>query len=186
MSSRVAVNYRNGNSLFYIEQLSADTFLGSFSCRIAEYNDYLSKDALRSQDDHVALTWLLRERATGEIAAYMSLIADAIKLSMSEKEIHNLNYPFKTIPAIKMAKLAVSGTVTEKYKGLGTYMVNKALHIARVCNRQLFAARFLTVDADVEHDAGVIAFYEKNGFFPNAEFHNKNRKTISMRKDLYK
>ncbi|GHV76943.1 hypothetical protein AGMMS49942_17640 [Spirochaetia bacterium] len=38
----------------------------------------------------------------------MSLIADAIKLSVSEKELHNLNYPFKTIPAMKIAKLAVS------------------------------------------------------------------------------
>ena len=34
--------------------------------------------------------------------------------------------------------------------------------------------------------AGVLVFYEKNGFIPNAEFHNKNRKTISMRKDIYK
>ena len=185
MSSRVAVNYRNGNTLFCIEQLSADTLLYGFSCRIAEYNDYLFEDALRSQNDHVALTWLLCKRTTGEIAAYMSLIADAIKLSTSEKEIHNLNYPFKTIPAIKMAKLAVSGTVQEKYKGIGTYMVSKALAFARICNRQLCAARFLTVDADIEHDNGVLAFYEKNGFIPNAELYNKNRKTISMRKDIY-
>ena len=185
MSSRVLVNYRNGNILFFIEQLTENTLLDSFSCRIAEYNNYLLNDALRSQNDHVALTWLLRERTIGEIAAYMSLITDAIKLSASEKEIHNLKYPFKTIPAIKMAKLAVSGIVKEKYRGLGTYMVNKALHIARVCSRQLCAARFLTVDADIEHDKGVIAFYEKNGFIPNAELYNRNRKTISMRKDLY-
>ena len=47
------------------------------------------------------------------------------------------------------------------------------------------AARFLTVDADIEHDKGVLVFYEKNGFIPNAEHYNKNRKTISMRKDIY-
>ena len=81
MSSRIVVNYKNGNTLFYIEQLSADTLLDGFSCHIAEYNDYLFEDALRSQNDHVALTWLLRERTTEEIAAYMSLIADAITLS---------------------------------------------------------------------------------------------------------
>jgi len=159
--------------------------LDGFSCRIVEYTDYLFKDALRSQDDHVALTWLLRERATGEIAAYMSLIADAIKLSASEKEVHSLNHPFKTIPAVKIAKLAVAQQSREKYKGLGTYMINKALAFAYICNRHLFAARFLTVDADVEHDSGVVAFYDKNGFVPNAELGNKNRKTISMRKDLY-
>ena len=65
-------------------------------------------------------------------------------------------------------------------------MVSKALAFARICNRQLLAARFLTVDADIEHDKGVLAFYEKNGFIPNAELYNKNRKTISMRKDIYK
>jgi len=28
-------------------------------------------------------------------------------------------------------------------------------------------------------------FYKKNGFLANDEFVNKNRKTISMRKDIY-
>ena len=115
----------------------------------------------------------------------MSLIADAIKLSATEKELHNLKYPFKTIPAIKIAKLAVSRSVQEKYKGLGTYMINTAASFALICNRQFLAARFLTVDADIEHDEGVLAFYEKNGFIPNTELFNKKRKTISMRKDIY-
>jgi uncharacterized Rmd1/YagE family protein len=107
----ITVSYRNGNTLFYFEQLSPNAPLEGFSCLINEYNDYLFQDALRSQNDHVALTWLLRERDTDIIIAYMSLIADAIKLSVSEKEIHNLNYPFKTIPAMKIGKLAVSNTV---------------------------------------------------------------------------
>ncbi|MDR1838423.1 MAG: hypothetical protein LBQ93_02395 [Treponema sp.] len=185
MSPRIAIDYQNGNTLFYFEQLSSDTRLDGFSCLIAEYNDYLFEDALRSQNDHVALTWLLRERTAGTIAAYMSLIADAIKLSVSEKEIHNLNYPFKTIPAMKIAKLAVSKTVQEKYRGLGTYMINKALALARLCNRQFFACRFLTVDADIEHNESVIKFYRKNGFVPNAEMNNRRNKTISMRKDIF-
>jgi ribosomal protein S18 acetylase RimI-like enzyme len=128
---------------------------------------------------------LLRERIAGTIAAYMSLIADAIKLSVPEKEIHNLNYPFKTIPAMKIAKLAVSQTVQAKYKGLGTYMISNALALARTCNRQLFACRFLTVDADIEHNESVIKFYRKNGFVPNAEMNNRRNKTISMRKDIF-
>jgi GNAT superfamily N-acetyltransferase len=186
MSSRVAVSRQNGGSLFYFEQLSPDTPLDNFSCLIVEYNDYLFEDALRSQNDHVALTWLLRERNTGVIAAYMSLIADAIKLSVSEKELHNLDYPFKTLPAMKIAKLAVSQAVQKQYKGLGSYMISKASALVRTCNRQLFAARFLTVDADIEHNKGVLAFYEKNGFLSNTELYNKNRKTVSMRKDVYK
>jgi hypothetical protein len=108
--SRIVVNYQNGKNFFSIKQLSADTLLDGFSCRITEYTNYLLKDALRSQNDHVALTWLLRERATGEIAAYMSLIMDAIKLSFTEKERHHLNYPFRTVPAMKIAKLASNTT----------------------------------------------------------------------------
>jgi hypothetical protein len=98
MSPRITINRRNGDDHFYFEQLSQTAPLGDFSCFIGEYNEYLFEDALRSQKDHVALTWLLRERTSGAVAAYMSLIADAIKLSVSEKETHNLNYPFKAIP----------------------------------------------------------------------------------------
>ena len=74
---------------FNLEPLNASVPLGGFSCGIEEYNEYLMKDALRSQNDHIALTWLLRERNTGSVAAYMSLIADAIKLTATEKELHN-------------------------------------------------------------------------------------------------
>ena len=81
MSCPLAVSHRNGNILFYFEQLSSNVSLDGFSCLIAEYNNYLFEDALRSQNDHIALTWLLKERTTGIIAAYMSLIADAIKLN---------------------------------------------------------------------------------------------------------
>ncbi|MDR0312193.1 MAG: hypothetical protein LBI14_01200 [Treponema sp.] len=185
MSSRVAVDLKNGDKWFYIEQLAGNSFLEEFSCTIAEYNDYLFEDALRSQNDHIALTWLLRERSSDILVAYMSLIADANKLSLAEKELHKLDYPFKTLPAIKIAKLAVSQNSQEKYKGLGSFMIDKASAFARICNRQLFAARFLTVDADIEHDKGILAFYEKNGFILNAELFNKNRKTVSMRKDIF-
>jgi ribosomal protein S18 acetylase RimI-like enzyme len=185
MISRITISHKNGSALFFFDQLEKNTPLDSFSCFIDEYNNYLNQDALSSQNDHIALTWLLRERDSEAIISYMSLIADAIKLSATEKELHNLNYPFKTIPAIKIAKLAVSQSAQKNYKGIGTYMIDKAAGLARICNRQLLAARFLTVDADIEHDEGVMAFYEKNGFIPNAELFNKNRKTISMRKDIY-
>jgi len=83
--------------LFSLEQLTRKTNLDSFLCPIEEYNNYLFQEAIRSQNDQMALTWLFLERSTRNIAAYMSLIADAIKLSATEKELHNLDYPFKTI-----------------------------------------------------------------------------------------
>jgi hypothetical protein len=170
---------------FKIEPLSTAICCKNFDCAVAEYNEYLVHDALRSLNDHIALTWLLTERSTGKIAAYMSVIMDAIKLSFTEKELHHLNYPFRTVPAMKMAKLAVDRMFSEKYKGIGTFMIDSAERLAWACNVTHCACRFLTVDADIEHNEGVRTFYEKNGFLLNSELYNKNRKTISMRKDLY-
>jgi hypothetical protein len=115
----------------------------------------------------------------------MSLIADAIKLSATEKELHALSYPFKTIPAMKIAKLAVDRSFMEKYKGIGSFMITAAIRKAIGCNDDYFACRFLTVDADIEHDPNVTAFYTKNGFIQNIEMNNKHSKTISMRKDIW-
>jgi len=170
---------------YKLKLLTSEENCNTFDCGISEYNDYLFNDALRSQNDHIALTWLLTERATEKVVAYMSLIMDSIKLSFSEKELHNLNYPFKTIPSMKIAKLAVDSSFSNIFKGIGTFMVDSAERLAWSCNTHYCAARFLTVDADIEHDEGVLAFYEKNGFISNSELFNKNRKTVSMRKDIY-
>jgi hypothetical protein len=184
--SQIKITPANVNGYFYLEPLSVQNKLPSFKCPIAEYNDYLLLDAIRSLNDHIAKTWFLREKATGNLAAYMSLITDAIKLSFTEKELHGLNYPFRTIPAMKVAKLAVDETFLAKYRGIGSFMIQIAERLAYGLNNDYCAARFLTVDADIEHDEGVLAFYQKNGFLQNAELYNKNRKTISMRKDLYR
>jgi len=170
--------------LFSLEQLKDKIRLDSFHCQIEEYNEYLFNEATRSQKDQMALTWLLCERSTGAIAAYMSLIADAIKLSATEKELHQLDYPFKTIPAMKIAKLAVSAPFQQKYRGIGSLMVEMAIQIAESCNELHFACRFITVDADIEHNETVLKFYEKNGFIPNEEAGKKRLKTISMRRDI--
>jgi len=97
MNKRIIITSKNVQNYFFLEKLVPEKPPLSFECPIAEYNDYLFQDALRSLGDHIAKTWLLREQKTGKIAAYMSLIMDAIKLSFTEKELHNLNYPFKTI-----------------------------------------------------------------------------------------
>ena len=185
MNRKIAISPKNADDHFYFKSFSSVSACGNFDCGITEYNEYLFQDASRSKDDHIALTWLLTEQATEKVAAYMSLIMDAIKLSFTEKELHNLNYPFKTIPAMKIAKLAVDSSFSERYRGIGSYMIYAAESRAIGCNDEYCAARFLTVDADIEHDTGVLAFYEKNGFIPNSELYNKNRKTISMRKDIY-
>ena len=183
--SRIKIALANANRYFDLEPLSTQSKLQEFRCSIDEYTDYLMDDAIRSLNDHIAKTWLLYEKKTNNIAAYMSLIADAIKLSFSEKELYGLKYPFNTIPAMKIGKLAVDETFAQKYKGIGSFMIQAAVELAYSLNRDYIAARFITVDADIEHNEGVFKFYEKNGFVPNSELLSKKRKTISMRKDIY-
>jgi hypothetical protein len=166
-------------------RLSSDCNVSDFDCAIPEYNLYLHRDALHAQEDLVSLTWVLIGREDKKIVAYMSLIADAIKLSLAEKELHHLNYPFRTLPAMKIAKLAVSKTAKEQYRGIGTWMLDMATIFAERSNQTQFACRFVTVDADIENDAGVTEFYTRNGFFLNSEMVKKNSKTINMRKDLF-
>jgi hypothetical protein len=64
-------------------------------------------------------------------------------------------------------------------------MIYLATGIAEDTNEQHSACRFITVDADIEHDSNVTTFYTKNGFIPNSEMNNKRSKTISMRKDIW-
>jgi hypothetical protein len=167
-----------------LARLSGPVKADEFECSVDEYNEYLTQEAWRAQAEFIATTWLLRERTSGSIVSYMSLINDAIKLNATEKELHHLDYPFRTIPAMKIAKLAVSKLSREQFKGIGSYMVYLAQYIAVTSNEQHSACRFLTVDADIEHDPHVTAFYTKNGFIANAEMGNKKSKTISMRKDI--
>ncbi|GMO52187.1 MAG: N-acetyltransferase [Treponemataceae bacterium] len=185
ISAAIVITRKNASEYFWLEQLEADAPVGAFDCCISEYTGYLQEESLRAQTDRVAKTWLLREETSGAIAAYMSLIADAVRLSTAERELHKLNYPFKTIPAMKIAKLAVAEAFRQKYRGIGSLMISFADEIADALNTDYCAVRFLTVDADIEHDAGVLDFYRKLGFAPNVELVNKKSKTLSMRRDLY-
>jgi hypothetical protein len=185
MNNRILISSHNGLKFFYFEKLKATSSLEGFCCSVPEYNEYLTTDAVRSRKDHIALTWLLREKEQKRIVSYMSLITDSIKISIAEKKFHSLNYPFKMIPSIKIAKLAVDESFLKKYKGIGTYMIKFAASRTYFCDKFYAACRFLTVDADIEHNAKVLDFYKKNGFLVNEELFNKNRKTVSMRKDIY-
>lgn len=171
-------------SQFRLERLSASSEIGSFYCCIEEYTQFLKEDSISYEDMHISNTWLLVEKSTKNVVAYMSIISDAIKLSGVEKTNCGIeSIPFCTIPATKLAKLAVDRNF--KKKGLGTLMINLAASLALSCN-DYQSSRFLTVDADIEHDPNLLVFYNKNHFVQNEKMNNRSSpKTISMRRDLY-
>lgn len=61
-------------------------------------------------------------------------------------------------------------------------MIELARGIAEDINESM-ACRFITVDADVEHNEQVTDFYYKNGFVLNESY--KRGRTISMRLNIY-
>ena len=129
---------------------------------------------------------MLVDTKTGSVLAYMSLVADSVQLTKSEKELVELGLiPFSTFPAMKIGKLAVDSEAKAKYHGIGSLMIRLARGFTSNLNGNGIACRFLTIDADVENNPNVTEFYIKNGFVLNERLNHKNRLTVSMRKDIF-
>lgn len=160
----------------------------SFDSHITEYNDYLNVASI-FDDLNISKTFLLLHRETGELLAYMTLSADAIKLTSDEKRNHNISkVPYASVPALKVGKLAVNRELSNcaRQKGYGSFLLEVARAYAFYMNEMGVACRFLTVDADIEYNAYTIQFYKKNGFVENLSNKSRNpRHTISMRKDIF-
>jgi hypothetical protein len=185
----ITVTPENFGDCFSFEKLNNTHNLASFTLPAnSEYAVSLHRDALRFQCAHISNTFLLIETATRTVAAYISLITDAVKLEDDEKNtLHIPDVAFETLPAAKIAKLAVDATFGKKYRRLGSLMLNFALAVADECNDHTLACRVLTVDADIEHDPGVTAFYEKNGFIAlQNKKYIKRTKTVPMWTDIFR
>lgn len=158
-----------------------------FDSGIDEYNSFFD-DAMFFEKLNISRTFVVKSNITGEIIGYFSLAADSIKLSQEEKFEGKLDgVPYKSIPAIKIGKLAINKKLSPciSRKGYGSFLIGIAEAIAANVNRNGVACRFLTVDADVEYNVETTVFYEKNGFCINQSNKSRgNSKTVSMRKDI--
>ena len=145
-----------------IEKLSEQNLNDSFTLaeNYAEYKDFLYKNALDYQNRFISKTYLLIENKTRNIIAYISLASDTVAMKPQEKKKIGIDdIPFLFMPAIKITKLAVS-------KNIGSYLVAFARLQAYLVNEDFMSCRVLSVDADIEHNPGVVEFYKKNGFVP--------------------
>ena len=176
----------NYNSYFYIEKLSVAHRIDEFDGD-NEYSLFLKQDALKHQESHISNTFLLIEKETGGIAAYISLIADAVTLQDEERALLLLpDIAFETLPALKIAKLAVADKMSQTYRYLGSLMIDFSRSIADQCNERFIACRILTTDADIEYDKKLPIFYEKNGFIAlRSKKYIKKTRTLPMWTDIY-
>ncbi|MBO4508292.1 MAG: hypothetical protein J5747_06595 [Spirochaetaceae bacterium] len=175
-----------------IEKLSEQNLNDSFTLaeNYAEYKDFLYKNALDYQNRFISKTYLLIENKTRNIIAYISLASDTVAMKPQEKKKIGIDdIPFLFMPAIKITKLAVSSGYSERYKNIGSYLVAFARLQAYLVNEDFMSCRVLSVDADIEHNPGVLEFYKKNGFVPLKSNIYKRKfphrtKIIGMWKDI--
>ena len=149
---------------FYsIVRLEATTDLSKFKCSDEDLNDFLWNEAKDYQAEMLAVTYLLIDPDTEDIAAYFSLLTDQIRFTPDENSIRNRinrKIPHSKqrhhYPAIKIGRLAVSAAY--EHQGVGRY----AIRFIRQTIKECFpiGCRFLTVDAY----ANATGFYESCGF----------------------
>lgn len=158
--------------------------INEFNCGIDEYNDFLIKEAELLGNQGVTQTQLLINNYTGDIMGYFSLCSASIRLKENEKGQHHMEgVSFNSIPCIKIGKLATSLKYKEKFKGIGSYLIQLVVGITDELNDTV-GCRFVAVDADIENNEKVNEFYEKNDFLVNEQLKRKDGKTLSMRLDI--
>ncbi|EFM10713.1 hypothetical protein PaecuDRAFT_2625 [Paenibacillus curdlanolyticus YK9] len=105
-----------------------------------EMNHFLQREALKEQENALNTTFLLYKG--NDLAGYMSLCADSIKLQSREQRSENV--PYETIPALKVARLAIHKGFQKM--GLGKFLLQYAIHKALIMREEFCGIKFLTLD----------------------------------------
>lgn len=124
-----------------------------------EFSTYWKKGrVLREVGSRLAGCWYLAHG--GNLAAYVTLLADRLTLELPVLEGEGIRY--RTFPAVKIGLLAAD----HRARGAGTALMRwTVLYTVReLCPR--LGVRFLTVDAlhDPDDDYDVAAYYARFGF----------------------
>jgi len=165
----------NLQDMVKLVDLSNGYRLSDFTCEFEEYNVFLRDEALNLQEAEISRVHLLINKENADIIAFMSLSTDSIKLSSSEKDSHKIGFVnFETTPSEKIGKLAVDMKYKEKFKGIGSLMIELAIGITEDLRDVGVACRFITVDADTRNNPTVADFYKKQGFLCNEKYKRGN------------
>jgi hypothetical protein len=152
-SLMIVINPENFRNYFNIEKLKTAHRINDFNeNNTNEYTLFFKQDALKHQESHISNTFVLVETESKTIAAYISLVSDAVTLKDEEKSRLLLpEISFETLPAVKIAKLAVAEKMSLTYRHLGSLMIDFSRSIADQCKERFIACRILTVDAYTYH-----------------------------------
>ncbi len=164
----------------HLVDFSTNYKIKDFDCGRQDYNFFIKKFAEKLHDECTSRTQLLIHNTTADVIGYISLCTGSIKLTDSEKEEHEINAPFESIPTLKIGMLAVDKNYLGK--GYGSLLIYLTRGIAEELLESGIACKFIDVDADIDQEQSNLGFYKKNGFIRNERLNkSQNSDTISMR-----
>src|SRR3989338_181099 len=144
-----------------IEKLEAKhkELLNFFQTQNKELKAFLVEGAIKNQELSISTTYLWFYRKTNELAAYISLLNDSLRIRETELEkmFVDKGILYKSLPAIKIGRLCVDDRFAKK--GIGTIITNASMAIA-VLLSEVVGCRFLVLDSKKE----AVNFYKKLGF----------------------
>lgn len=145
-----------------------------------DLKNFLIEDAISNQYNKISKTFLLFHK--NNLVGYITLLCDSLRVEGEIKELcKNINVPYKTLPAIKIGKLAVDDNYLKK--GFGTKLLHLAYNYAKHVSDKYCGCRFLVLDAKRNKDKSKnsLHFYKKMNF---NILKNKEKGTIPMYLDL--
>ena len=158
---------KNNSDEISILLLTEDYPIKPFDCEDEDLNDFLFNEATPYQKELLATTFVMENDE--QTLGYYSLLNDSLQLredmftskSQFRKFLRELMpYPkrhLKTIPALKIGRLAIDKTF--KGKGLGSVIMANIISKCIKMNEEQ-ACRLITVDAYKQ----AVPFYQKMGF----------------------
>ena len=158
---------KNNSEEISILLLTEDYPIKPFDCEDEDLNDFLFNEAISYQKELLATTFVMENDK--QTLGYYSLLNDSLQLkeemfaskSQFRKFLRELvPYPkrhLKTIPALKIGRLAIDKTF--KGKGLGSVIMANIISKCIKMNEEQ-ACRLITVDAYKQ----AVPFYQKMGF----------------------
>lgn len=163
-----SINFNN------LKIIKADTELLStinFDCGDDDLNEFLLKDSFDNIKNKLSIIYLCYYQK--ELVGFFTLSADSIKVN------NKLKINYRTYPAVKIGRFAVSKDFQNQY--IGSLMINWIIGFCRHLSNDL-GIRFISVDA--YNNEKTIRFYENNFFVRLESVVKNNRKNIPMYRDL--
>ena len=140
---------------------------------------FLRREAKKLHQEHLARTFVLVPRGETKVLAYITTLCTHVAVEQLGQRDDVLDtFRYKDYPAIKLARLAVDGSL--KRQGIGSQLVDFVIGLITDHVMPHTGCRFLVVDSKPES----VDFYTAKGFIQIGVNHDGESHTTTMFIDL--